>query len=171
MSFGIFFFFASVLFLFERSKRGVVSFSIEHWPVPITCNYSTSEVCTVRFLMVWTLLTGGHLLLSPAGLLLRLSGLLVLLQLLPQDQTVDWDPSHVRPLFPAGHRHLRHHDVPDCGGGVERTRKLRNRAHKTSLPHIMFTIYRYILGKIKVQTGSLNFRWFKIALTVISKVL
>lgn len=74
--------------------------------------------------MVWTVLTGGHLLFPPAGLLLRLSGLLVLLQLLPQDQTVDWDPSHVRPLLPAGHHHLRHHDVPDCGAGVEGARKL-----------------------------------------------
>lgn len=86
--------------------------------------------------MVWKVLTGGHLLLSPAGLLLRLSGLLVLLQLLPQDQTVDWDPSHVCPLFPAGHHHLRHHDVPDCGAGVETTRKLIPNA---SLSHIIFT--------------------------------
>lgn len=58
--------------------------------------------------------------LCTAGLLLWLSGLFVLLQLLPQDQTVHGDPIHVRPLLPVGHRRLCHHDVPHCGAGDER---------------------------------------------------
>ena len=61
------------------------------------------------------------------GLLLRLGGLLLLLQLLPQDQAVDGDPGHVRALFPAGHRHLCHHDVPDCGAGDQNPREYENR--------------------------------------------
>lgn len=57
------------------------------------------------------------------GLLLRLGSLLVLLQLLPQDQAVNRYPSHVRPLFPAGHHHLCRHDVPDCGAGHQNARE------------------------------------------------
>lgn len=64
------------------------------------------------------------------GLLLRLGGLLVLLQLLPQDQAVNRNPSHVRSLFPAGHRHLCGHDVPDGGAGDQNPRKYKNRRHK-----------------------------------------
>lgn len=52
-----------------------------------------------------------------AGLLLRLSRLLPVLRLLPQDQAVHQHALHVCPLLPAGHRHLRHHDVTHSGEG------------------------------------------------------
>lgn len=78
-------------------------------------------------------------LLSPAavlragGLLLRLSGLLLLLQLLPQDQAVDGDAGHVRALLPAGDRHLRPHDVPHRGPADESAGEYPSRCNTTRL--------------------------------------